>query len=172
MELLQFREEGFVSHASRLPDAEYGRVLDDIVVTCVDCVVAYGEQMLLGLRRQEPYKGGWWVPGGRMHPGERFEETAQRVLRRELGLKVIADRFDYISTTSYIWSRREQPPADHGCHMIGVNLVLRISLKESQQITHGEDYQTSRWANLREVFTNNHYHPVIRRFAGFLLQGP
>lgn len=167
--LRQFREEGFIPHVSRLSEETYGQVLDNIVVTCVDCVVACGDLMLLGRRRQEPYPD-WWVSGGRMHPGERFEETAQRVLRRELGLTTPStDRFHYISTISYVWRKREQPPAGHGCHMVGVNYALKISEQERCQITGVQDFTTLHWVHLRDVYLNDDYHPAIRGFAEFLL---
>ena len=44
----------FESHAGFLPDEIYTKVLDSIVVTCVDVVVFYQWKMLLGKRAIEP----------------------------------------------------------------------------------------------------------------------
>jgi ADP-ribose pyrophosphatase YjhB (NUDIX family) len=45
-------------------------------------------RVLLIRRGQEPAKGCWSVPGGRVEPGESFEEATAREVHEETGLAV------------------------------------------------------------------------------------
>jgi ADP-ribose pyrophosphatase YjhB (NUDIX family) len=56
-------------------------------IVCVDLMVIDTEGRLLLLRRRdEPVKGHWWFPGGRVHLGEARVESALRKLNEECGL--------------------------------------------------------------------------------------
>jgi 8-oxo-dGTP diphosphatase len=61
----------------------------------VDAVLAAGAviidaqgRVLLVLRRHDPQKGRWSIPGGSAEPGERLEHTAAREVLEETGLHV------------------------------------------------------------------------------------
>ncbi|MDP3770199.1 MAG: NUDIX domain-containing protein [bacterium] len=43
-------------------------------------------EFLLTKRTENPYKGNWFVPGGRILKGERMADAVHRILRRELGI--------------------------------------------------------------------------------------
>lgn len=75
-----------------LPKEFYGKMVQDCVVCCVDClVVRYNpltkrRECLLVERASEPAMGLWWLPGGRMFKGETFFSCAIRKAREETGL--------------------------------------------------------------------------------------
>ncbi|MEK6883755.1 MAG: NUDIX domain-containing protein, partial [Nanoarchaeota archaeon] len=89
-----FHEKGFIPHSEFLSEENYAMVLDNVVVTCVDiCVINTKGQILLGKRTWYPMPN-WWIIGGRMKPGESFNESASRNIKRELGLNISPDRFE------------------------------------------------------------------------------
>jgi ADP-ribose pyrophosphatase YjhB (NUDIX family) len=58
-------------------------------VNCAGAVVRDGEgRLLLVLRANEPSRGLWSVPGGRIEAGETAAEAAVREVREETGLDV------------------------------------------------------------------------------------
>ena len=59
-------------------------------VPCVGAVVVHDGQLLLVRRGQEPGKGLWSVPGGRVEAGESLAEACVREVREETGLDVVA----------------------------------------------------------------------------------
>ena len=166
-----FAEPGFVFRAGWVTDEEYERILDQVVVSCVDCILVHAGRMLVGLRTQEPYRG-WWVIGGRMRPGESFAMTGQRVVERELGLHIPLSRFCYVSTISYVWARRAQPSPERGCHMIGNNLLGRLSDAEVSAITATPDFAELKWIDPRDVVQSSEFHPAIKQFAQHVLENP
>lgn len=164
--MYHFSEPDFVSHAERLDEAAYAKVLDNIVVACVDVVVMCEDQILLGRRTQEPAKGMYWVMGGRMKPGETPHQTGCRILRRELALDVKLSRlFDLNTAISYAFARREQQPLNQGCHMLGLYFLLVITPKERDAITRTAEFSELRWIPARQISEEQSYHPAIRILA-------
>lgn len=166
-------EEGFLDRSSRLSDEEYVRVLNNVVVCCVDCAVVCSDEMLLGVRTDEPAKGSWWIMGGRMKPGEDPRQTARRVLQREIGLDVqtLDEIEDLNLSISYIWRTRSQPPQDHGCHMVGLYYCIRIGedKRDALACATNTEFAARRWTPIREVAKNPSYHPGIQRVAEALM---
>ena len=61
------------------------------VVPCVGAIVHDADgRLLLVRRRNEPGRGLWSVPGGRLEPGETVPAAVEREVREETGLRVRA----------------------------------------------------------------------------------
>jgi len=72
-----------------LSEAEYKRVMETMPVVCIDCLVQSEQgEFLLIKRKNEPLKGEFWVPGGRLLRNERLEEAVHRKMSEELGVGV------------------------------------------------------------------------------------
>eukprot|EP00586_Coscinodiscus_wailesii_P012462 CAMPEP_0172508106 /NCGR_PEP_ID=MMETSP1066-20121228/209216_1 /TAXON_ID=671091 /ORGANISM="Coscinodiscus wailesii, Strain CCMP2513" /LENGTH=262 /DNA_ID=CAMNT_0013285935 /DNA_START=102 /DNA_END=893 /DNA_ORIENTATION=+ len=80
-----------------LPAAFYRQMVQDCVVTCVDILLlrynpaTSQHETLLVFRADEPVKGVWWWPGGRMFKGETFFACAMRKLEQETGITAEGD---------------------------------------------------------------------------------
>jgi colanic acid biosynthesis protein WcaH len=76
-----------VERRGLIPNELYHRILAIMPIVCVDLMVIDVEGKLLLLkRRDEPAKGQWWFPGGRVYLGETRAESALRKLHEECGL--------------------------------------------------------------------------------------
>jgi len=72
-----------------LSNADYKKVMETMPVICIDCLVQNeAGEFLLVKRQNEPLKGEFWVPGGRLLRNERLEEAVHRKMREELGVDV------------------------------------------------------------------------------------
>ena len=72
----------------KIPFKLYKRIIDLLPILCVDAAVLHKGKYILVKRKNEPVKGGWWVPGGRVLKGETMEEAVIRKTKEELGIKV------------------------------------------------------------------------------------
>lgn len=169
MSLYHFVERGFVPTGSRLDDKAYSDALDSLVITCADVVpVNTKGEMLLGKRAYYPAKS-WWIAGGRMRPGESFEQAAARNMFRELGLIVAPDRFSFLGTYSFVWAIRRQPPAINGSHTVSVTMTLNITDLEVSFINLNEEYEEMKWWDTRLVVYDSQFLPPIRQYARDIL---
>lgn len=169
-----FVRGNFRSQATHMSDKEYAKVLDNIVVACVDCIIVNLEgKMLLVRRVQEPLLG-WSVPGGRMLPGESFEDTAARKVKDELDLTISPDRFQQlpVGATSWVFDTRAQEPQDYGCHMIGIEVLLRITREEITAIQLTKDHEDLQWLDPQKIVPSYPLHPAVRQYAQDLIGCP
>jgi len=160
----------FRPRATHLDDTKYGRMLDNLVIACVDSLLLCQGKILLGQRVREP-QADWWIIGGRMRPGESFEETAARKCREELRLNIAPSRFHYLTTTSLVFAKRAQPPQHHGCHTISVTMWANITPRQAARIHPNDEYRAVRWQPLRQVMGDRKLHPALRQRARDVLAG-
>ena len=116
-------------------DEEYGKVLDNIVVACVDVAVTHQGSILLEKREFMPIKDEWWIFGGRMLVGESFKETARRSVFRELGVDIEdTNRFSETGTFNLRWPTRREPISENGCHHLLIAHTVEVSNEEKEII--------------------------------------
>jgi colanic acid biosynthesis protein WcaH len=71
-----------------IDDDAWETIVRNVPIVSVDLVVLTGTEVVLAERQNRPAKGEWFVPGGRVHKGERLEAAVHRVAREELGIGV------------------------------------------------------------------------------------
>ena len=115
-------------------DAEYGKVLDNFVIACVDVAVIYGDMILLERRANEPIRGEWWIFGGRMRRGETLVQAAARNVSREIGLDIQPKRFFEAGVYNLMWPTRREPDISNGCQHLLLAHAVRIEKDEFEKI--------------------------------------
>ena len=72
-----------------LSESQYRSVLDSVPICCVDIIIQYDGKILLIHRKESEDMGDlWWIPGGRIHKNETFENAVKRKALVETGLCV------------------------------------------------------------------------------------
>jgi colanic acid biosynthesis protein WcaH len=70
-----------------IPETLYRQIVNMVPIPCVDIIAINSSEKILMVKRiNEPAKGLWWFPGGRVIIGETRKETALRKLKQECGL--------------------------------------------------------------------------------------
>lgn len=130
----------------KLSTEEYGKVLDNIVVACVDVAIIYNNQILLEKRLREPAKNLLWIFGGRMIAGEDYSQTAKRVIQNEIKLRINEDRFFKIGDFNLKWPTRHEEPAENGCHHLLIAHGVNIKHEEFCSINFLIENENINWA--------------------------
>lgn len=77
-----------------IDEETYAKFKQVMPIPCVDLVIWRHShedgrpEILLCLRTNEPAKGFWWTPGGRLFKGETLEQAARRKAQEELGMEI------------------------------------------------------------------------------------
>lgn len=91
-------------HVEWIPDEVWSDIVEHVPIPSVDLLVVSDDGMLLAKRQNEPVKGEWFVPGGRIQKGESLEEAVYRVAREELGVDIVIEEelgaYDHLYQTS------------------------------------------------------------------------
>lgn len=64
----------------------YRQILQSMPIACVDVAIVADGKVLLVRRKDDPARGQWWVPGGRVRKGETLKEAARRKALEEVGI--------------------------------------------------------------------------------------
>lgn len=68
-----------------LPKKTFLQIVKHVPLAAIDLVLLDRKgRILLGKRKNNPAKGKWFVPGGRIHKNETFRKAIQRLCREEV----------------------------------------------------------------------------------------
>jgi len=134
-----------------LPKQFYGDMVRSCIVACVDCIIIRKnvytgiEECLLVERSDDPAKGLWWLPGGRMFKGETFFSSALRKTKEETGVEGKAIQmlgfFNTFFPTS-AWDDNETK----GTQTVNAVVLIQISnCSQTAEISLDKTSQRFRW---------------------------
>jgi colanic acid biosynthesis protein WcaH len=143
------------SPMAKIPVNLYQQILENMPVCCVDLVIAHDGKVLLGFRKDEPLKGAWCVPGGRILKNETFAAAVQRKAKEEVGLDVDIVR----KVGSYeIFFDKGPFPLKTGVHDIAI--VFLVKPKGKNPVVKLESHQSKyKWFGRIE----KDFHPYVKQ---------
>jgi colanic acid biosynthesis protein WcaH len=113
-------------HDEYVPEETFGACIDALLQVCVEVLLERDGAVLVARRTNEPAKGEWFWPGGRLYKGERLDDAARRVAREELDVEVdLTERF---GVYRHFWDTASVEGADSR-HT--VNIVYRATQSDS-----------------------------------------
>lgn len=118
--------------------------------------------MLLGKRNNEPLRGQWFTPGGRILKNECWQDCLRRVAQSELGL-CVTDTSE--STLMGIWGHFYPNSAvEDDISTQYVNLPLYCFLKEKSNILADEQHDNLSWFDREEIKDNENFHEYMQTY--------
>mmetsp|Transcript_15842 Transcript_15842/g.31526 ORF Transcript_15842/g.31526 Transcript_15842/m.31526 type:complete len:257 (-) Transcript_15842:1779-2549(-) len=135
----------------KLPSSFYQQFIQNCVTTSVYCVIVRVNRVtdrrecILVERKEEPVKGKWWFPGGRMYKGESFFKAALRKCKEETGLsgtaiQVLGVFNSFFPTSSWDTS------LIHGTQTVGIPVLIEV--KDDAEILLDDTSQRFRWTSV------------------------
>lgn len=112
-----------VTEAKPIPDEEWATVVGNVPIVSVDLVVRHDGGVVLGKRQNQPGKGEWFVPGGRVHKNETLRDAVHRIAAEELGAEVSITR--RLGVYEHFWDRADTD-TDSGKHYVPVGFVVSV----------------------------------------------
>jgi colanic acid biosynthesis protein WcaH len=74
--------------ADFIPDALFEEIRKCLPIVSVEALIVIDGALLFLRRNNEPVKGEWWFPGGRIRKGESLQEALRREINEETGLQI------------------------------------------------------------------------------------
>lgn len=126
---IYFEDPHFKMGRKFLSDETYAEAIESFVIVCADVLFinrANKSVLLLARRRVKPMQGLWLI-GGRILAGEPECDAIARLVKREAGLDITPDRFEFICINRYLWTSREQEPQNKGSDDLCYTFALEVS---------------------------------------------
>jgi colanic acid biosynthesis protein WcaH len=87
-----------------IPQPLYDQIIKCLPIVSVEAVIVKDNALLFLKRNNEPVKGEWWFPGGRIHKGESLKQTLCREIKEETDLEIIESKL--INVYSRVFPKR------------------------------------------------------------------
>ncbi len=142
-------------------------VIKNTPLVSIDLCLICNGQILLGKRRNEPLKGIWFTPGGRIHKNETWQDALLRIAESELGLSGISvEEFELMCVWDHFYGNSA---VDQDLSTHYVNLPHYAEFKSKPDITLDDQHGEFQWFDLAVVSSDEKFHPYMRNYAGWLL---
>lgn len=142
-------------------------VIENTALVSIDlCLICNGE-ILLCKRSNEPLRGRWFTPGGRIHKNESWQKSLLRIAEVELGLSnMCIENFSLMGIWDHFYSNSafDQKISTHY-----VNLPHYAKFKLKPNITLDDQHVEFKWFYLPDVSNDKVAHPYVRNYATWLL---
>ena len=131
-----------------IPSKIYNRIVKLMPIVSIEAVIVKDNALLFLRRNNEPAKGEWWFPGGRIHKGESLEETLRREIKEETGFEI--SEYKLINVYSRIFPERHD-----------ITIVYLCKCKKGEIVLNDEHSEYG-FFNCVPVGLNPHLLEVIR----------
>ncbi len=141
------------------------KVVANAPLIAIDLIVENSRgEVLLGLRRNEPAAGFWFVPGGRVFKNENLEQAFRRISCSELGCEFSRQQAEWLGIYEHFYTANAGQL--HGVDTHYVVLAHRLRLTEATELPLPLDLQHDRycWLHPSAFMSNEDVHPYIRAY--------
>ena len=145
----------------------FSTVIESTPLVSIDLCLVCDDQLLLGKRNNDPLKGEWFTPGGRIHKNETWQDALLRIAEVELGLSGVAvGDFALMGMWDHFYNNSA---LDHNTSTHYVNLPHYAEFKSKPQIALDDQHGEFKWFDLSVVAKDEKFHLYIRNYASWLL---
>jgi len=145
-------------------DAEvFAQVVKNSPLVSIDLILQDPQgKIFLGCRRNQPAKGKWFVPGGRIRKGERLDQALFRIVREELGVKSISSAAEFVGVFEHFYEDNFAAEAGYGTHF--VVLAHKFLLESPLTNIPPEQHTEYRWWDIAELIKSPDVHPYSKAY--------
>lgn len=147
----------------KLSRFEFVEVIKKTPLVAVDLLVRNQEdEVLLGLRDNEPARGFWFVPGGRILLDERITDAFRRIAKEELGIKASIEEARLLGVYEHFYAKNFANEPGFGTHYIIIAYEIRITgtlakLPEDQHLEF-------KWLSIERLLNESKVHPYTKAY--------
>ncbi len=155
---------------SLLTDREFRLVVESTPLVSIDLLLQNAAgQILLGLRRNRPAQGCWFVPGGRVLKDETLDAAFRRLAHAELGTPLERSQarllgvYEHFYSDSVFGSGETNP----GTHYVVLGYQLKISEPDLQDLPQSQ-HEKYRWWSSTDMRASAMVHENTRAYLDAL----
>jgi colanic acid biosynthesis protein WcaH len=148
---------------SFLSHAEVDTVIRLAPLIAIDLIIRDArDNVLLGLRKNEPAKGCYFVPGGMILKNERLAEAFARLVKNETDHSASFDDARLIGVFEHFYTTNRSGAGDYGTHYV----VLGYEYKWPAAVVPNPDDQHSelRWWPVADLLASDRVHDNTKAY--------
>ena len=151
---------------------DFKTVVSNAPLFAIDLVVVNSaQQLLVGLRKNTPAKGFWFVPGGRVYKNETQQQAFARISKQELGVALNIYNATLLGVHDHFYADSIFGE-DISTHYINTPYLLQFN--EQDLVLPTEQHSEYKWVALSELESDqsvHHYSKVFLKCLNHNLRG-
>ncbi|MHC4153502.1 MAG: GDP-mannose mannosyl hydrolase [Planctomycetota bacterium] len=148
---------------TKLSREELAEVVKNAPLVSIDLVVKNRQgRILVGLRKNEPAKGYWFVPGGRILKDERITEAFERMAYDELGIRPAFEDARFLGVFEHLYPNNFTEKEDFSTHY--VVLAYEIRTGEAALNLPDEQHSEYKWLSKESPDKEPNVHPYTKAY--------
>jgi len=134
----------------------------------IDIIVENQEgKFLLGLRKNRPAKGYWFVPGGRVFKGETLAEAFKNITEKELDIELDICNAEFLGVFEHFYNDSFFGD-DIETHYIVNAFKVKV---DNTDLKPDNQHECFRWFSKEEILKNERVHPYCRLYFNSSVNG-
>jgi len=113
-------------------------------------------EVLLGMRNNEPAKGWYFVPGGMILKNEPLRDAFTRILKSETGLTAAIENARLLGAYEHFYANNRFGDAGYGTHYVVLGYELKTA--DSAAIKRDDQHSELRWWGEPDLLTSPNVH--------------
>ena len=139
-----------------LSATRFAGIVRDTPLVSIDLLVLHDSKALLGKRCNEPAKGFWFVPGGRIHKNEAINKAFYRLTENELGVQIPVSDAEFLGVYEHFYATNFSGSADFGTHYVVLAYIIRLDSPLTELPT--QQHSDYRWFEIDKINEEAHVH--------------
>ncbi len=141
----------------KLDHNELAEVVRQTPLVSVDLIIENSKgRILIGMRNNEPAKGFWFVPGGRILKNERISQAFERIMKSELGLDIPFEKAEFLGYFEHLYPTNFSQQGLFGTHYIV--LAHKVKLDEDVDIKSDDQHSDLQWFDKERMLNDKKVH--------------
>lgn len=152
-----------MKHKGFLSEKLYYQITKVTPIPCVDVIIIWRGQFLLGKRVDKPAKGKWFLFGGKVFKDETLMNAVKRKVHNEIGVQVSDSQIKFLTVGETIFHSSDPAGERHT-----INIVYLVRLPAAANMSRFDRAQHSHIQWFRRI--DPAWHPYVKvclRAAGF-----
>jgi colanic acid biosynthesis protein WcaH len=119
-------------------------------------------QVLLGLRNNEPAKGFFFVPGGMILKGERLREAFERILKDETNCVASFEDAQFLGVYEHFYESNRFGETGYGTHYVVLGCAVRLA--DVSGLIGDSQHRELRWWRDDELLASDQVHDNTKAY--------
>jgi len=134
---------------------EFTSLIETAPLVSIDLIIRGEGGYLLGMRNNQPAKGNWFVPGGRIFKNETISHAIKRISTKEVGVEVNIKDVDFYGIFEHFY---DNSFVSNKISTHYVVLAYSFSLEVDEEALPISEHNKYRYFDKEEISNNNDIH--------------
>jgi colanic acid biosynthesis protein WcaH len=147
----------------KLDHSDFIDVIRKTPLIAIDLIIRNKHnEVLIGLRNNEPAKGYWFVPGGRILLNERIAAAFGRIAQEELGVSLSIEDASFVGIFEHFYQNSYTQEPGLGTHYIV--LAYEIKISNPLNTLPRDQHHQFKWITVSSLLRGKSVHPNTKAF--------